>query len=454
VGSERPRMSRDEDDEVLSGDPWENDPFESLDLPARKHRPAPRRRRQPRERDAATWRQELSALGRTATGRRLIASVGLLLVLTIVGLIALWPGSTPSSGPSQAFGGTTLPATVAAERIVSCPGPVSQECRQIQISVTGGEEAGAHASIALGPTASTPDVPAGSSIRVIHVVPPPGASPSAIPKGAPQYQFVDFDRHSELLWLVIVFLVLVVAVARWRGLLAMVGFGLSLALVMKFLVPAILAGSSPFLVALVGALTVMFVTLALTSGVGTQSLAAALGIAGSLILAALLGEIWAHLAHLNGLNSELATVVPQAGIHVSLQGIVIAGMVVGALGVIADMAVTQASAVMALRRANPGLSPRALYGEAFIVGRDHLSATINTLVLAYVGASLPLLLILSATSVGINDALNSQDVAGPIIATLVGSIGLLAAVPLTTGLTALLVSRLPTEALPTHAHVH
>jgi uncharacterized membrane protein len=129
-------------------------------------------------------------------------------------------------------------------------------------------------------------------------------------------------------------------------------------------------------------------------------------------------------------------------------------MVIGALGVLADMGVSQASAVMALRRANPALGPRQLYKEAFAVGRDHLAATIHTLVLAYVGAALPLLLVLQSARAGLFDAVNTQDVAEPIMATLVGSIGLIAAVPLTTGLAALLVARVPADALPHEHHTH
>ena len=129
-------------------------------------------------------------------------------------------------------------------------------------------------------------------------------------------------------------------------------------------------------------------------------------------------------------------------------------MVVGALGVLSDMSVSQASAVMALRRANPSQSMRQLYRGAFTVGRDHLSATIHTLVLAYTGAALPLLLVLQSSNVGLGDAVNSQDVAEPIIATLVGGIGLIAAVPITTGLAAMLAARLPATALPEDAHGH
>jgi uncharacterized membrane protein len=131
-------------------------------------------------------------------------------------------------------------------------------------------------------------------------------------------------------------------------------------------------------------------------------------------------------------------------------------MLVGALGVLADTAVTQASAVMALRRANPSLGVRRLYGEAFVVGRDHLSATIHTLVLAYTGAALPLLLIMRQSRLPLADVVNAQTIAEPIAATVVGCIALIAAVPLTTSLAAALVARIPSSAVPadTHGHGH
>jgi len=138
-----------------------------------------------------------------------------------------------------------------------------------------------------------------------------------------------------------------------------------------------------------------------------------------------------------------------------LKGVILAGMLVGALGVLADTAVTQASAVMALRRANPRYSARTLYKEGFTIGRDHLSATIHTLVLAYAGAALPTLLVLQSAQVAGVDAINGQSVAVPIVATIVGCIGLMAAVPVTTALSAAILSRLPAHLLPdTHGHHH
>ncbi|MEA2385633.1 MAG: hypothetical protein QOH72_5604 [Solirubrobacteraceae bacterium] len=391
----------------------------------------------------------LVALRATRSGRLLLGAATLLLLATIVGVVALWPGARPHHGPSQALGGATLPATVARTIDTRCPGPVDQRCRAIDVRLGAGPDRGRTTRITLGPVDSVVAVGRGDRVRVQPTGAPAGT------QGAERYAFADVDRHRALLWLTLAFAALVVVLARWRGLLALVGFALSLLLVTRFLVPAILAGSPPLLVALVGSLAVMFVTLGLTYGVAPASLAAVLGIGATLGLAALLAHAWVAIAHLDGRGSEISILLRQQNAGLSLRGVVLAGMVIGALGVLADTGVTQASAVMALRRANPQLGARAVYREAFAVGRDHLTATIHTLVLAYVGASLPLMLILSSANVATGDALNVQEVAEPIVATLVGSIALLASVPLTTGLAALLVARVPPAALAgSHEHAH
>jgi uncharacterized membrane protein len=174
-----------------------------------------------------------------------------------------------------------------------------------------------------------------------------------------------------------------------------------------------------------------------------------------LLVAAVLGVVFAHIDHLDGRSNDAANALIAAGHHISLQGVVVAGVVLGALGALTDTAVTQASTVMALRRNGPTLTARRLYGEAFSVGRDHLSATVHTLVLAYVGATLAFLLALNAGGTPLADALSSQQLAEPIAATLIGTLALLLCVPVTTGLAAVLASRLPAAAVPHgHEHVH
>jgi len=403
---------------------------------ARERRRAGRGERRAERREARTPRRE-GRLVATPWGRGLVGAVAGLALLTIAGLVALWPVAEHRRGPSQAFGGETIAARVTAVRDVRCPGPTQQRCRQLQIHV--GERS---APLTLGPSNLAPHVEQGDRIRVQRIAAPPGG------RRAEAYEFAGLDRRGTLVWLLVAFAALVVVMTRWRGVLALAGFGLSLLLVTRFVVPAIAQGSSPLLVAVVGSLAVMFVTVGLTYGISPQSAAAVLGIAGSLLFAGVVGTLAVHAARLDGRSSEYSTILSQANAHISLQGIVLGGLVIAALGVLADMAVTQASAVMALRRANPGLAPRALFAAGFGVGRDHLVATTHTLVLVYVGATLPLLLVLHTADVGFTDAVNAQDVAEPIVATLVGAMALLVSVPLTTALATLLVSRIPAEALP------
>jgi uncharacterized membrane protein len=283
--------------------------------------------------------------------------------------------------------------------------------------------------------------------------PPPGAPPVA----GTGYTLVDFERGTPMLVLAAIFVLAVLLFARLRGAMSLLGLGVSLAVVLVFVVPAILDGEPPLAVAVVGALAVALVTIPLAHGGGPKSLAAVLGTAGSLLLTALLASIFTEAAHLTGFSSEEATFLQVSGADLSLDGLLLAGMVIGALGVLDDVTVSQASTVLALRSAAPELGFRDLFGRAMRVGRDHVSATVNTLVLAYAGASLPVLLVFSSADLGLGDALGLEVVAKEVVATLVGSIGLIAAVPLTTALAALLAVREAPERLAgagEHGHAH
>nr|MBA2763861.1 YibE/F family protein [Thermoleophilaceae bacterium] len=284
----------------------------------------------------------------------------------------------------------------------------------------------------------------------IRLAPTPGAPPDA----APGYVISDFERGLPMLYLLLGFAALVVAFGGLRGALSLIGLALSLALVVAFVVPAILTGEPPLVVAIVGSLAVMLVTIPLAHGFGAKSVAALLGTAVSLVLTVALAVLFTDLTHLTGLSSETATLLQTGDAGLSVQGLLLAGMVIAALGVLDDMTISQASAVMALRRANPGLRFGELYRRAIEIGRDHVSALVNTLVLAYVGASLPLLLLFASGELGFFEAANVELIAKEIVATLVGSIGLIAAAPITTALAALMALRVPVEALGEDAHVH
>jgi uncharacterized membrane protein len=229
-----------------------------------------------------------------------------------------------------------------------------------------------------------------------------------------------------------------------------------LAIIVFFVAPSILEGNSPTSVALFGALAVMLVTIPLAHGIGPKTIAACLGTAASLVLTLGLADLFIGLSHLSGITSEEAVFLRASQQELSLQGLLLAGMVIGALGVLDDVTVSQASTVLAIRRANETLGFGALFRSAIGVGRDHIAATVNTLVLAYAGAFLPVLLVFSLAGTSFGEAINFEVVAEAIIGMLVGSIGLIAAVPVTTALAALLALRLDRAALAdAHAgHAH
>ena len=379
-------------------------------------------------------------------GRILAGLTGGLLLATLVALVVMWP--TDHRHVLQgALGGATVRAEVTRQLDVSCQGPVAQRCRRVVARISEGPDKGRRVSLDIGPVAVTPDLGPGTAIRIQR--------PEGAPPGSP-YGYVDVDRGAPLIWIAVAFGLLGVLVAGRKGVLALLGIAASAALVVTFLVPAILDGRSPVLASLVAALAVMFITLLLTYGVTAPSLAAASGIATCLLFAVLAGDLALHITHLDGRGGELAPYLQQTGVTgLSLQGILLAGMVIAALGVLTDTAVTQASAVMALRRTDPAMGIARLYRAAFAVGRDHLAATMHTLVMVYVGTLLPLILLIESANIGVADALNGQLLAEPLVATLIGAMALMISIPLTTLLAALLAVRVPSATLSdAHAHAH
>ena len=312
-------------------------------------------------------------------------------------------------------------------------------------------ESGKLVQLQLGGQGFDPDVDPGDEVRVTKTPePPPGAEPVT----GTGYSFVDFERRGPMLWLAALFVAAVLLLGRLRGALSLLGLAASLALVVVFVVPSILDGNSPLAVAVTGSLAIALVTIPLAHGSGPKSLAALLGTAVSLLLTAGLAVLFTELTHLTGLSSEEAIFLQLGQADLSLHGLLLAGIVIAALGVLDDVTISQASTVLALRRANPALGFRELFGRALHVGRDHVSATVNTLVLAYVGAGLPALLLFSAADLSVSEVANFEIVAKEIVATLVGSIGLIAAVPITTGLAAWLALDEAPDELGAEGHAH
>jgi uncharacterized membrane protein len=383
--------------------------------------------------------------------RALTAAAVILVAGTVVGLAVLWPGDVETK-LSGSLGVDARDAKVTEVTETVCPGLGSQRCQLVTAELAEGRGAGRRIQLQLSATQGLdPDLDPGDEIRVTEAPTPPTGEAGIV---GPQWSFYDFKRGSPMLVLALAFCAIVLLFARLRGALSLLGLGFSLAIVLLFVVPAILDGKAPLAVAVVGSLAVALVTIPLAHGAGTKTLAALLGTAGSLLLTALLALAFTKATHLTGFSSEEATFLGLGGADLSLDGLLIAGMVIAALGVLDDVTVSQASTVLALRSANPSLRFRELFALAMRVGRDHVSATVNTLVLAYVGASLPVLLIFSASDLGLGEALSTEIVAQQVVGTLVGSIGLIAAVPITTALAAALALGEAPGVLAREAHGH
>jgi uncharacterized membrane protein len=379
-----------------------------------------------------------------------IAIIALVALATVAGMVALWPrGKDPRLQFAQVVApGKTYAAEVSSTRLYNCP-PMAK-CQLVRMKLNSGPDDGrtTTAHISLGP--SSQRFSDGDKLRVAKNRIPAGPLANKVDP----YTILDFERRPPMLLLALIFAALVIVFGRLRGALSLVGLGVSLLIVLLFVVPALLHDSSPLAVALVGSMAVMLTTILLAHGIGPKSLAAMTGTAVSLLLVVGLAVVFTHATHLTGIESDEAAILGDNNHGISLQGLLIAGMVIGSLGILDDVTVSQASTVMALRGANPEQRFGELFRRAIDVGRDHVSATVNTLVLAYVGSSLTTLLIFGSGQIGVLDAVNIEVIASVVVATLVGSIGLICAVPITTALAALLAEGIPArELVDSHAHL-
>ena len=390
-------------------------------------------------------------LSRSPVVNGMLGALAALILGTIVAFVVLWPGGGTVRSSSIAVTKTDG-ARVMHVRAARC-GIATQPCQLVTADLLSGRDNGTKTTFEFLPSPGIPPLKAGERIRVVRNPPPPEGAPQTQPVS--KYSFSDFDRRLPLLWLGIAFIALLLATGRVHGARALIGLGASLLIVLKFVIPSILHGHSAVAVALTGSLGVMLITIPLCYGIRAKAIAAWLGTAVSLMLAVGLASAFTHLTHLSGAASDEAVFLSSADNRISLQGLLLAGMVIGALGVLVDLTVSQASTVIALRRANPSLGFRGLFGGALEVGHDHIAATVNTLVFAYAGASLPVLLIFSIGGTPFTDALNSESVAEEIVASLIGSIGLIASMPITTALAALLAPRMSDrQPRAEHAHAH
>ncbi|WP_435839867.1 YibE/F family protein [Streptomyces canus] len=374
-------------------------------------------------------------------------------VAVVVGLAVLWPGGAPAhERTGVGFDRQTQQATVSKVVSVSCKsvnasgetptgdtstaeGSSAEQqangtCKKATIRVDTGNDKGRTFTEIVQPDQSR-QLHEGQKVVVAY-------EPSA-PRDL-QYSVADVNRRLPMGLLAGIFALAVVIVGRLRGVMALVALAVSFLLLNFFVLPAILQGSNPLLVAVVGSSAIMLIALYMCHGLSARTSVAVLGTLISLILIGILGSQFIGWAALTGNTDDNTGLIHGLYPSIDMSGLLLAGVIIGSLGVLDDVTVTQTSAVWELHEANPTMGWRGLYRAGIRIGRDHIASVVNTLVLAYAGAALPLLLLFSIAQSSVGTVANSELVAEEIVRTLVGSIGLVASVPVTTVLAALVVS--------------
>ncbi|MEO0492553.1 MAG: YibE/F family protein [Actinomycetota bacterium] len=373
------------------------------------------------------------------TLRIVLGAVGAAAVATIIGLIVLWPdgeGRDAAIDNAAQLGLVTerVSATVDEQTVGPCSYSTPenpQECREVTAILTSGPEDGA---LIVLPEINTefqsgiPDLAPGDTV-ILGFEPATNA-----------YFYADLDRQAPLVWLAVLFAIVVFALGRRRGLMALASMAVTVFILVAFIAPSVLDGNDPVAVAVVAAGAIAFVTLYLTHGFSPTTTVALAGTLGSLLLTLVLSWVFFDLTRITGFGADENLLLPLLAGDIDLAGLLLGGAVIGTLGALDDITVTQVAAVSEIHDRRPDLSVPDLVTSGIRVGREHIASTVNTLLLAYAGASLPILLLFSVSDQSLANVANTEVVAVEIVRTLCGSIGLVAAVPLTTTMAALVVT--------------
>ena len=261
-------------------------------------------------------------------------------------------------------------------------------------------------------------------------------------EGNDMFYITDYIRRSALFWLFLIFVIIAVVIGHWQGITSLVGMGVSFLVIFKFIIPKIYAGSDPVQIAILGSLVIIPATFLLSHGVNKKTLIAVVGTLISLIVTGILANAFVEASKLTGFASEEAGFLEayKPGL-INIKGLLLAGIIIGVLGVLDDITISQSAIVQQLKEANPKLKAGELYKKAMAVGKDHIASMVNTLILVYTGAALPLLLLFIDNPHPFSEIVNYEIIADEIVRTLVGSIGLILAVPITTVIAALIVAK-------------
>ena len=362
--------------------------------------------------------------------RILRIAVAVCAVVTLVGLVALWPSGDSASVDPAVLDADPIGARVQSVELRGCTYDPALECAVAVVGVTEGQSAGETFEMEEPARATGKRLAAGDDILVLA---------QEFDDGTTSYTFYEYERETPLLFLVMLFAATIVLLGRWRGVGALAGLVASLVVIVVFLLPSLLDGNNAVATALVATSVIAFVALYLAHGFNAATTVALLSTFAALVITGVLSWIFVHAASFTGFTDDSTQFLDLLQVPIDPRGILLAGIMIGSLGVLDDVTVTQVSAVWELRTARPDLPTAQLYRQGLRVGRDHISSTVNTLFLAYAGAALPLLLLFSEANQGIGGVATREIVAVEVVRALVGSIGLVSAVPISTWLAAQVV---------------
>jgi uncharacterized membrane protein len=356
--------------------------------------------------------------------RIVVFALAPLLALTIVGMVVTWPdrGALPVIEVGDFVRGTV-------QSVEPCDN-ADETCAVAVISVDEGADEGSTVSLNLTVGPTSPELDPGTRVYL-----------QPLPEGTePAYALADVDRTLPLLVLSLLFAAAVVVLARWKGVSALVGLAASMLILGIYVLPALLEGRPPVVVAAIGASAIAIVSMGLAHGFNVRTGVALIGTLVALIITTLLGGLFTGIMNFTGVaTDDAAYLYAVSGNVLDLRGLLLAGLVIGALGVLDDVTVTQAATVWEVYGADERVSLSSLWAAGMRVGRDHVAAVVNTLVLAYVGAALPLFLLITLSDAPMLQSINSEAIAAEILRSMVGGLGIIAAVPITTGLAAALL---------------
>ncbi|GAA1778080.1 YibE/F family protein [Nocardioides hankookensis] len=369
----------------------------------------------------------------------LLGALALAGIAAVVGLLVLWPDSARvdelAEDASFAAPGVTFPtATVdtvgapcTAEQIGS-----DSDCGRIEVTIDDGAGRGDRATVQVSPQVVDSGLTPGDQVRLQRI--PGGQGADAT------YSYFGTERTRPLLILLAVFVGLVLLVARWRGFFALVGLAFTGVVIWRFVLPALLTGASGVAVGLTAAALIMFVVLYTTHGFSLRTSAALAGTLAGVLVIAGIGVVATGATRLTGIADEQAGILSALVGDLSFHELFACAALIAGLGVLNDVTITQSSAVWELRAASPAMSRARLFASGMRIGRDHIASTIYTIVFAYAGTALAVLLILRLYGLPWDVLLTTEDITEEVVRTLAGSIGLVLAVPLTTAIATLVVA--------------